>query len=624
MDYKTASKFINSALLSSKGRSLSALEITILRGSWSGKTYEQIANSSEYSFNYLIRDVGPRFWRLLTEVFGENVNKNNIQSVIVKLYQLSHPNISSAIAETPGSTRSKSQSDRNQPVRDWENAPARLSEFYGYRAELNTFKQWVADDNAHLINLWGMKGIGKTALMREFASQMQNRFEVVIWRSLANAPSFTSLVASLAGILDIDLDKEQKNLASLLLSKMRSHSCLILLDGVESILEPEQQAGTYRHGYEEYRDFFQLVGESEHQSCLVASSLESLGGIFQYAGELSPVHSYRLSGLSSTAADSFLASKQLTRQSATQRLIAYYQGNPAMLSLAVKVIGELFNNRVEEFLAQKSLVFGDIDRLLAASFARLSALEKEVLYWLASEENPVSLNEIQTRIPISIYPVELLETIESLNQRSAIETKKTDGGSYFILSPIMREFTVNQFITQMGSDLSLKDRRQGFKKSLTQAIVLNSAKQKVQLSNWLENRFELGWQSIETLFTRSNKSPVRLRSAFHLRDRQTIKRFKEINLDKNTSTRVLLLVAVTEEESALKICVQVQPQIEARVLPEQLEICLIDETDSIVAEARSGDRDNYMQLPYFYGEPKDKFIIRLNLASVSHDEEFSI
>jgi len=622
VDREIAFKFVNAEVFKHEKRNLSPLEITIFCGSWSGDTYDRIANSSEYSFNYLMRDAGPKFWRLLTKIFGENVNKNNIPSVIEKLHKISNPNL----AENVVKVNSLSSSDRAKNStgrRDWENAPAKLNPIYGDREELNMLENWIG--TSHLINIWGTRGVGKTALMREIASRVDADFDFIIWRSLAGAPTFADLVNSFSQILALEPHSEKTDWGTQLLAKMRSHSCLILLDGVEAILQPGQQAGTYLAGYEDYGEFFQLMGESFHQSCLIATSLESLGGIFQFAGENSPIHSLRLAGLSLPAAQSFLVSKQLKSQPAIEELVNYYQGNPAMLRIAAKIIRELFNHHVGEFLAQKSLIFGDIVSLLEASFIRLSMLEREVLFWLASEEKPVTLSEIQSRIPISIYPVELLETLESLNQRALIQSSESKSGSCFSLSPLIREFTTDRLLDQMEINLSFQERHQIYKGAARRRIKINTAsQQQVNLSQWQKGRFEPDWQPLERLFTLSNKAPVRLRSAFHFRDRATIKRFKEIELDTETAKKVLLLVAITEDEAELRICVQAQPEIRQRILPSQLQVCLVDAADNIATEITSGMQDNFIQLPYFYGDPGEKFVIRLNLDAVSHEEEFSL
>jgi len=62
-----------------EGKPLKKVERLILRGSLEGKTYEQIAKESRYSLTYLKQATGPQLWKKLTEVFGENISKTNIQ-----------------------------------------------------------------------------------------------------------------------------------------------------------------------------------------------------------------------------------------------------------------------------------------------------------------------------------------------------------------------------------------------------------------------------------------------------------------------------------------------------------------------------------------------------------------
>ena len=327
LDLETALEFVNAALLAKEKRSLRPIEFTILQGAWKGQTYDRIAASSKYSYNYLMRDVGPRFWRLLSDIFGENVNKSNVRLVAEKLYFASQPNTSESLyyqlktqfaLQESLLDRQSSQTPR-QAICDWENAPPSFPEFVGYQQELNLLNRWVIKSHCHLVNLWGISGVGKTTLMREFTRQVEPQYEFIVWRTLASAPKFTNFVASLPGFISRYLKKDNKNLASQLVKILRSHSCLILLDNVEAILQIGQPAGKYKPEYEAYGEFFQLVGESSHQSCIVVASQESLGGIFQFTGKNSLIRSLELCGLSELPARSLLNLEQNNRQASWQK-----------------------------------------------------------------------------------------------------------------------------------------------------------------------------------------------------------------------------------------------------------------------------------------------------------------
>ena len=69
---------------------------------------------------------------------------------------------------------------------DWGQAPD-VSVFYGRTEELTTLKQWIVSDNCRLIALLGLAGSGKTTLSVQLAKQVQNEFDLVIWRSFAQS-----------------------------------------------------------------------------------------------------------------------------------------------------------------------------------------------------------------------------------------------------------------------------------------------------------------------------------------------------------------------------------------------------------------------------------------------------
>ncbi|MCH2232175.1 MAG: DUF1822 family protein [Crocinitomicaceae bacterium] len=83
MNLEEALKYIEEAVLEKTGQTLSNAQKELIQGIWQGMTYRDIANaSSDFSENYLMRDIGPNFFRLLSVVFGENVSKTNLKALI--------------------------------------------------------------------------------------------------------------------------------------------------------------------------------------------------------------------------------------------------------------------------------------------------------------------------------------------------------------------------------------------------------------------------------------------------------------------------------------------------------------------------------------------------------------
>ncbi|MEP0927352.1 MULTISPECIES: NB-ARC domain-containing protein [Cyanophyceae] len=74
------------------------------------------------------------------------------------------------------------------PQQNWDNA-VDASVFYGRETELAQLWQWMVVDRCRVVGLFGIGGIGKSTIAVKAALQMQSEFDVIVWRSLANAPS---------------------------------------------------------------------------------------------------------------------------------------------------------------------------------------------------------------------------------------------------------------------------------------------------------------------------------------------------------------------------------------------------------------------------------------------------
>jgi hypothetical protein len=69
--------------------------------------------------------------------------------------------------------------------------------FYGRERELAQLWQWIVSDRCRGVALLGIAGIGKSTITVKAALQMQAEFEIVVWRSLSNAPPLDELLSSL-------------------------------------------------------------------------------------------------------------------------------------------------------------------------------------------------------------------------------------------------------------------------------------------------------------------------------------------------------------------------------------------------------------------------------------------
>lgn len=432
-----AALFVIDAAL--KPESLNNLQELIFRSSWEGKTYQEIAASSGYDPQY-IKDVGFRLWQLLSNTLGEKITKKNFQSVLRQRAQQIHLSIA------PSASNYRTSVNRRQ---DWGEA-IDVSVFYGRVEELITLKKWIVQERCRLVILLGMGGIGKTALSIKLAEQIQGEFDYLIWRSLRNAPPIQETLATLIEFLsheqETNLPETIYERVSLLIEYLRSSRCLLILDNFDTIFTTGKRAGIYREGYEGYGELLQQVGEVHHQSCLVLTSREKPPEVAALESETTPVRALQLLGLKSAEAQNILNTKGLLgATNEIKKLIECYRGNPLALKIAATSIRDLFIGDISQFLQQGTAVFNGIRHLLAQQLDRLSDLEVQVMYWLAINREPVSPKELLADIIPSVSISTLLEALESLVQRSLIESSAAG----FTQQPVVMEYMTDQLIEKI-------------------------------------------------------------------------------------------------------------------------------------------------------------------------------
>jgi WD40 repeat protein/transcriptional regulator with XRE-family HTH domain len=309
---------------------------------------------------------------------------------------------------------------------DWGEAP-NVQGFYGRAEDLKLLEHWIVDERCQTVAILGMGGVGKTMVAAKLAEQLHGTFEYIFWRSLQNTPRIENILREciqfFSGQQRKELPKDLDGQIALLLTLMRRHRCLMILDNVESVLQGSLRAGHYWEGYEGYGKLFYVLGDAKHRSCMLLTSREKPKEISRLEGKTLPVRSMQLPGINDIEGRALLEDKGLFGSDGSwTELIRVYSGNLLALKLVSESIREVFGGDVAAFLRRGEIIFGDIRELLGQQFRRLSELEQAIMYWLAIERDAVSLEDLQNDLLTPISKEEMLLAIGSLRRRSMIET----------------------------------------------------------------------------------------------------------------------------------------------------------------------------------------------------------
>lgn len=439
-----------------RGRLTKVQEI-VFRQSWAGQTYFDMAIESDYDPGH-IKDVGSELWRTLSKALGEKVTKNNLHGVLKRTAQ---PQNCTTALSTLNYRPSNSHAD-------WGDAPD-VPVFFGRTKELEKLEDWIIRDRCRCVAIVGMRGIGKTHLSLrlglggigktnlslQLAKGIQEDFEFVIWRSLLNAPLLSDLLADLIKILSrqqqTTLPERISDRISCLMQHLKNHSCLLILDNAETLLQAGDPIGRYRADYEDYGQLIKQIGEVPHQSCLLLTSREKPQELIFMDGLTRPVRSLVLQGLDIQAGKQIL--KELGDFTASEddwgELIQLYDGNPLALQLAAKHILEVFFGNIADFLKKGKPVFHDLQELLSWHFQRLPTACCEVLYWLAINREPVTLAELREDLILSTAKAALPATLGVLQRKIPVE--RTD--DRFTLQPVLMEYVTDQVVALTSKEI---------------------------------------------------------------------------------------------------------------------------------------------------------------------------
>ncbi len=444
MEIQEALNWTDDLIFAKTGKHLDSLQRSILEGVWERQEYKDMAENYHCTVDH-VRKTASELWKLLSDVLGEDVKKANLKSTLERIefsnisnfgadmQILSNINICSEICPYPKAKKAAknrsptSTTNESEKHQDLTEAPE-YDRIYNRTAEITTLKQWILQENIRIITIFGLPGIGKTALARELVEQIQDNFEYIIWRNCTNTLALKSLQTNLIQFLSQNTETKLPSP----IDYLRSHSCLIILDDFQELFISEELAGNYLPDCRNYGKFLKEIACSPHNSCLLLLSWEKPTEIATLEGENRPCRSLQLGSLGEAAAE-ILTNKGLTDENKWGELIQLYGGNPSWLNIIASTIEDLFNGSVDRYLSYPSLFLGDLEPKLEEYYQRLSASEKLVILWLANQD---AADIFHKPADLALSDTDFLKAVQSLRKRGLIE-KASDNRSLLFAVPVL-------------------------------------------------------------------------------------------------------------------------------------------------------------------------------------------
>jgi hypothetical protein len=392
---KLAKAFIilDRLLMQKRRRGLESIEREILTISWKKERYCSTENYQEQT----IKNKASQLWKDLSQVLGTKISKQNICQILAEL-DLDPTLVDPALAD-----RHRSR-----------------SRFFGRVSELYVLKSTIETAQSKLVCLYGMQGIGKTALVRQYTEQLSSRFDRVIWLSLADLPALNEVLSTIIKELVDGRSAKLARASSVAIAKtlgyLQQYRCLLIFDNADEILS--RNTPQTEELYRSYLRFFEIVDSTEHQSvCLIimCSKPPQIGG---------ENRALELQALDRQSCQELLENSDLIGTSTEwEILVTKYRGNPQQLKLVANTIRDIFDRQIAKFLAADVPIVARMELLLSAQIDRLSSAELAILSDLSLQTEPVTLDRLVEGIRPELVDAQSAIVVDKLVGKYLVEVR---------------------------------------------------------------------------------------------------------------------------------------------------------------------------------------------------------
>lgn len=290
----------------------------------------------------------------------------------------------------------------SKPTRFELDSYNKATNFIGRESEIDLLKKWVVQERQQLIFISGFGGIGKTTFAMELSRRIAGEFNFVILKSLASAIAPDELLTQcLQTFMDSPSDyipdstQEKIDLFAEYLEKYR---CLVILDNFETVLK-KGESDQFVKGFDAYENIIEAICTRRHNSCVILTTRERPSILIDYEKRLHIVKGYSLGGMNVEDVKILLETENIEASDDNwATLVHRCSGNPLAIKMVAKLVKESYDSNLVRYLSEERGTLPDIFVLLDQQYIRLSRSEKEILTWLAIENEPITIEDVKANI----------------------------------------------------------------------------------------------------------------------------------------------------------------------------------------------------------------------------------
>ncbi|WP_257236652.1 tetratricopeptide repeat protein [Nostoc sp. 'Peltigera malacea cyanobiont' DB3992] len=346
---------------------------------------------------------------------------DRIEPVLERLQQISQP-------ESPGVLKG---GNPNKSLAYWQ----------GRKTEIAQIQQWLTDKNTFLIGIEGIGGTGKSMLAAKIYDEIEG-FPKRFWADVSYGAGFSDLARQVLSEFGFSVPEQETQLMQALVKCLQSGQFLLIIDNLESLLQPDRQWGS-----QFYSDFFNAWVEYGGNSKVIITTRER--------PELKGFEWLPLKGLQLAEGIALLTA--LGIRGDLGDFVELVDGHPLLLRLVADLLKEEYSQD-PDLRRLADLGLGNLRQLLTdpqvvgvhrrenvgmvlvldASFERLSQLQKALLLNIS-----VYRGAVDSAAAVAVLPgsskTEIEGELRNLVKRFLL-SEKLNGNRRFEFQPVVLEY----------------------------------------------------------------------------------------------------------------------------------------------------------------------------------------